>query len=267
MKVDRKWNERLVTWAIVLVLLLASPALSNAQQQPGAPDANPPDMVAQSTSTLLFGETIPIGQKIHYTNIVTVVDGAANLWHATVRNDGFSAYAQLWKTTPTGQTTFIANVIPPFKADDVSLAISGDLLEVTQVTHNGDNDARAYLDTKSGLGVVPYPHGEVPLGMPGAFVASGTVETGGLTMDELVNALNNGTSPLSAALDRHIKNNADIGAFNALTRYGALARDDNGLNWLRNGLYQWAKDRTFEGSTSALRNAGLPPLPTPTAHP
>lgn len=62
-----------------------------------------------------------------------------------------------------------------------------------------------------------------------------------MTIQEYVDALTNAGSPLSVQLDKHIKNNSQVGAERAVITGHVLTYDN-----VRPTLFQFTKDRVYE---------------------
>jgi hypothetical protein len=160
-------------------------------------------------------------------SVMAYPDGAGNTFECWGVNDGTNrGFALVVRKNQAGAETGRWEVEPTadMKADFASIMQTGPHIDVYLANHMpGAQNPEIMKGQKYRLEnvAVPYPNGFAPIGAPGAYAPDeGQQGGGGVTIEELVAELTNSQSDLHKAMARLVKNNAQIGADNALDQQG-----------------------------------------------
>jgi hypothetical protein len=171
-------------------------------------------------------------ERLAYTSgalytITPVVDAAGNVFECIAVNDGLDrGFALVLKRNAAGVVVDRLEMYPngTMKVDGAGCMQSGADIHVYAVNHmpGAQNPEQLTVDKYVWRGVAaPYAPGRVQLAAEGAYAPEeGQQGGGGVTIEELVAELTNSQSDLHKAMARLVKNNAQIGADNALDQQG-----------------------------------------------
>lgn len=173
------------------------------------------------------------------------VDGVGNRFVAYGEQFGNETWATVKRYAPNGTVTGVWTVFPTanHKIDELTLAHSGDVLLVLLTTHEIVSNKPRSIRVESAAisGVYSVRAGqELEEGGAGAFTGGGgepQPQEGGMTLEELTEALADQNSALSVALGKIVKNKSRdaIGTEKVLTEGNT-----------KDYLYQWQLDRMYE---------------------